>query len=61
MKGMNGLTKPRNYAKDNYIREGSNVSNNHPKKTLSGIYLISIWIILRFNSFSSIKVHTVKY
>ena len=45
MKGMNGLTKPRNYAKDNYIREGSNVSNVHPKKTLSGIYLISIWII----------------
>ena len=60
MKGMDGLTKPRNYAKDNYIREGSNVSNVHPKKTLSGIYLISIWIILRFNPFSRIKVKYIQ-
>ena len=37
MKGMNGLSKPTNYVKNNYIREASNVSNVHPKKPPSGI------------------------
>ena len=54
MTGMNGLSKPTNYVKNNYIREASNVSNVHPKKPSSGIsYFMSflLWIY----PFSNIK------
>ena len=44
MTGMNGLSKPTNYVKNNYIREASNVSNVHPKKPSSGIsYFMSFY------------------
>ena len=52
MKGMNGLTKATNYVKNVYIREGSNVSNVHPKKPLSGIsYFIVMSSILQIYPF----------